>query len=548
MTEDMARLALGLDQSTQSITAVVVDIDARKVVYEKSLDNRADPRLSRFGLTEDYILPPAEEGEANQPVAMYFVAIDALFSDMKREFPERGLNLSDIAVINVSGQQHGHGLFNKNAGQYFDKLKRPCSDDADILSILEGSLAVPFARIWKTSHTGALTEEVREAVGGKEEIIRITGSNAPWRFSAFGIMKTGRDFPEEYGDTLIIHQISSIVPAVLVGSLDIPLDYGNACGTSLMDYVKKEWSAELIRATAKGLPGGEAGLRAKLPRLSSGTTLAGKIAEYFVQKYGFSPQCAVGIGSGDNPQTKVLVAGSMLSLGSGHVNMVETDGLTLDMRGYTNAMYDALDRPFMFGCRTNGALSWDRVRAEHGFSKHDYEPAEEALKKTPPGNGGRIFLWHPSNESFPVSSAFGPVRIGYNEPDFAADYAGVIEGSLASIYVNSKYFMASRGTLYVAGGSTSSQEIMRRIAAIWNTTVVPIEGSGAALGAAVSGGYALLLSEGLQIDPGEFGPSFLKMKQPIQPRAEDVAVYHGDGGFLEKYEQAEAQLIAENPA
>jgi xylulokinase len=282
--------------------------------------------------------------------------------------------------------------------------------------------------------------------------------------------------------------------------------------------------------------------------LASGKTLVGKVAAYFVRKYGLAPGCVVGIGSGDNPQSKVLIAGSMLSLGSGFVNMVETDGRTLDMRGYTNAMYDALDRPFMFGCRTNGALLWDRTRAEHGFSKHDYGPAEAVLKKTPPGNGGKIFLWHPNNESFPVSAAFGPVRIGYDAPDFAADYAGVIESALGSIYVNSKYFMASGDTIYVAGGSTSSAGIMRRVAGIWNRTVVPIEEGGAALGAAVSGAFALLLAEGREPDAARFGPSFVTMKEAIEPRADDVAVYHGEGGFLSRFEKAEAQLIAENPA
>ena len=34
----MAKLFLGLDSSTQSISAVVIDCDRRKVVYDKSLN------------------------------------------------------------------------------------------------------------------------------------------------------------------------------------------------------------------------------------------------------------------------------------------------------------------------------------------------------------------------------------------------------------------------------------------------------------------------------------------------------------------------------
>ena len=49
----MARLALGLDSSTQSLTAVAVDIDSREIVYNKSLDYLADEQLSGFGINSD---------------------------------------------------------------------------------------------------------------------------------------------------------------------------------------------------------------------------------------------------------------------------------------------------------------------------------------------------------------------------------------------------------------------------------------------------------------------------------------------------------------
>lgn len=544
----MPQLSLGLDSSTQSLTAVVVDIEKRQVVYEKSLDYREDKRFSCFGLNSEYILPPREPGEANQPAALYFAALDTIFSDMQNEFPDYGLSIKDIVVINTSGQQHGHTLFYKTAEQQFKQLNQSdFSPDDNLVAFLGDSLALPYARIWKTAHTAALANEVREAVGGKAAIIELSGSDAPWRFSAFGIMKTALEHPEEYANTRVIHQISSITPAVLVGSVDIPLDYGNACGTSLMNYREKTWSPELIRAVGQGLPGGPASLQKKLPPLESSNTLVGTICNYFVHKYGFNPDCSIGVGSGDNPQPKVLVTGSLLSLGSAFVIMIETDGHSFDQRGYTNAMYDAFDRPFMFGCRTNGALSWDRVRAMHGLEKQDYAPGELALKNTPCGNTGRVFLWHVNKESFPVSDAFGPIRIGYDQEDFPADYVGVIESTLASIYLNSRYFMSPGESIYVAGGSTASSEIMRRVAGIFNRNVIPIETGGAALGAAVSGAYTLLFSQGKGIGPGQFGSSFLPSKDALPPRTADVAAYHGEGGFLEAFEKAETKWLAAHP-
>ena len=538
------QLALGLDTSTQSLTAIVIDIDSTEVVYQYSLNYLVDARLGTFGIDEDFLLPPESPGEANQPALLYLASLDAILTDMQTQWTDQGLSMRDIAVINVSGQQHGHVLLNRQAQRLFQELNMfGHAPEAGLADILSGAFALPFARIWRTAHTGEQADHVRRAVGGSKRMIELTGSDAPLRFSAFGIRKTGQDLPEAYHDTRFIHQISSLIPALLTGNVNIPLDFGNACGTGLMAYTKKAWSPTLIRAVAEGLPDGAAGLRIKLPSLNSAKTLVGNIAAYFVNKYDLSPNCAVGIGSGDNPQTKALVNGSMLSLGSSFVIMVETDGKTLDQQGFANAMYDGFDRPFMFGCRTNGALQWDNVRGNHGIDRKDYLASEAALTETPCGNRGRLFLWQEEKESFPVCDTFDPVRIGYDKSDFAIDYAGIIESSLASVYLHSLSFMVPDEALYVAGGPTQSPEIMRRVAAIWNRNVCAIEDTGAALGAAVPGAYALHQTRSEPTDPAQFTTPYLRQSRPIPPVPKDVQAYHGPKGYLKQFQSAEARWL-----
>ena len=539
----MARLALGIDSSTQSVTAVVVDLDSRVTVYEKSIDYLADQSLKGFGIGPDYLLPSTVEGEAKQPAALFFASLDVLFAALAAEFPGLGLDCREIVAINVSGQQHGHVLLDARAKKVFESLDLSPAPGRSLAGALGGGLALPFARIWRTSNTAAEAELVRQAVGGREALIRLSGSDAPLRFSAFGIRRTALEHPEEYRATALIHQISSLIPAVLTGRLEIPLDWGNACGTSLMDYRARRWSPELAGAAAGDLPGGAEGLLEKLPQLASGRVIAGKIARYFVERYGLSFDCLIGIGSGDNPQTKALVEGSLLSLGTSFVIMFETDGATFDLSGSTNAMYDSLDRPFAFGCRTNGALRWDGVRAWHGLAKSDYAPAEKALEETPPGNQGKLLLWQAEAESFPVSKAFAPIRIGYESGDLAADYAGIIESTLAAVYVHARHLLGPGGLLYVSGGASKSPEIMRRAAAIFNRTLIPVEAGGAALGAAVSGACAWLPARGGKIIPGKFCASFLGRENPVVPRPEDVEAYHGAGGYLEKFREAEERIM-----
>jgi xylulokinase len=363
------------------------------------------------------------------------------------------------------------------------------------------------------------------------------------------VRRVGEQFPEHYAATTKIQLISSFIPAVLTGNANVPIDYGNACGTSLMNYRTKVWDSALLEATAHGLPGGVIELQSKLPTLAPPDSVVGNLAAYYVEKYGFDPECAVIVGSGDNPQAKVPVAGDLLSLGTSFVNMVSTDGGTLDPEGFANAMYDGINRPFMFGCRTNGAMVWDAVRANYGFTKEEYAPAEAVLQEVAPGQF--MTFWQPKTESFPVSGAFELIRTA-PEKTLAGDYTGIIETSLAALYIYSAVFTKqTQAPLFVTGGATDSPGIMRRVAGIWNRPTLPVEKGGAALGAAVAGVKALYNAdtntETESFDIEAFSASVLKRGEPIQPHPEDVAAYHGEGKYLQRFREKYEQITAEHP-
>ena len=538
------RLALGLDSSTQSLSAVVIDIDTAEKCFEHSLDYRTDARLNHFGIGEDYILPPREEGEAEQPPLMYLASLDALFADMR----EAGVPLASIRLINTSGQQHGHVYLNSDAEALFAQLANVQNagetTTPDLQTLLKDAFAYPNAPIWMTANTVAQTDAVRNGVGGKAEMINLSGSDAPLRFTGTVVRRVAEQFPEDYTATAKIQLISSFIPAVLTGNANVPIDYGNGCGMSLMNYRSKTWDPALLGATAHGLSGGVEALQSKLPTLARPDAVVGTLAAYYIEKYGFDGRCAVIAGSGDNPQAKVPVAGDLLSLGTSFVNMVSTDGEMLDPEGFANAMYDGINRPFMFGCRTNGAMVWDAVRNNYGLAKEEYAPAETTLKQTAPGQF--LTFWQPKTESFPVSSAFDLIRSD-TQPTLAEDYTGIIETSLAAVYIYSAVFTKqTQAPLFVTGGATDSPEIMRRVAGIWNRPTLPVEKGGAALGAAVAGIKALHDAENEPFDIEAFSASVLKRGEPIQPHPEDVAAYHGEGKYLQRFREKYEQIMAEH--
>ena len=540
------RLALGLDSSTQSLSAVVIDIDTAEKCFEHSLDYRTDERLNQFGIGEDYILPPREEGEAEQPPLMYLASLDALFADMR----EAGVPLENILLINTSGQQHGHVYLNRDADALLAQLasfQNFNEDTRDLQILLKDVFAYPNAPIWMTANTTAQTDAVRNGVGGKSEMIDLSGSDAPLRFTGAVVRRVGEQFPECYAATAKVQLISSFIPAVLTGNADVPIDYGNGCGMSLMNYRSKAWDSALLAATADGLPGDVGALQSKLPALARPDSIVGSLAAYYIEKYGFDGRCAVIAGSGDNPQSKVPVAGDLLSLGTSFVNMVSTDGDTLDPEGFANAMYDGINRPFMFGCRTNGAMVWDAVRSHYGLAKEEYAPAEAALQTVAPGQF--MTFWQPKTESFPVSGAFALIR-ATAESTLAEDYTGIIETSLAAVYIYSAVFTKqTQEPLFVTGGATDSPEIMRRVAGIWNRPTLPVEKGGAALGAAVAGVKALFDAdtdrEAEPFDVETFSAAVLKRGESIQPNPTDVAAYHGDGKYLQQFQEKYEKIMAE---
>ena len=196
----------------------------------------------------------------------------------------------------------------------------------------------------------------------------------------------------------------------------------------------------------------------------------------------------------------------------------------------------------MFGCRTNGTLVWDRLRALYGMSKDDYGPAEEALQKVVPGEN--LIFWQPRDESFPVSGAFDIVRIGDAVPGFESDYCGLVESSLAAVYLHSRDFARPKEPLlHVVGGATGSLGVMRRVAAIWNRPVVPIGEAGAALGASVAGVRALLKSEGAELGVEGLSEALVQRGAVIDPLPEDVAAFHRPGGYLDRFAVEEASLL-----
>ena len=539
------RSVLGIDLSTQSLSAVLLGCASGQVLREISLAYRDDPRLQGFGIDRDsLILPPRETGEAEQPPRLFIAALEALFADLVAT----GVDGAAIAAINCSGQQHGHVYLDATADAALARLRDAKSADQRLLALVGDCFAYPGAPIWKTANTACEAAHIRSAVGGSAAMIARSGSDIPLRFSANMHRRIALRQPQAYAATRRIVQLSSLIPAILAGDAGIGLDFANACGTGLMNYRQRVWDEVLLRATAADLPGGPDALAKKLPRLMHPLTICASIAAYFQVKYGLAADCRIVVGSGDNPQARVLASGDLLSLGTSFVSMMSTQDGETDASGMANAMYDGLGRAFIFGCRSNGALVWDRLRTHYGLPRSDFAASEAALHASPPGT--RLRLWHPDSESFPPLAATPDMlRLDDAPTDFAGDFAGLVDSALALTCLAGRRFgLASpraQTPLTVCGGPSASAGVMRRIAALWNRPAVQAGQAGAALGAALAAVLALQPEARRETSGEHLRQTLFAHNTVFLPDPATVRAYHAPGAYLDRLSGACAALTGE---
>src|SRR5690606_23836878 len=136
----MARLFLGLDSSTQSLSAVVIDFDSREVVYEKSLNfDRALPHYK----TRNGVLPNRDPLVKHSAPLMWAEALAVLFAAMMKD----PVPLGELLAISGSGQQHGSVYLNDRAASALATLPSAPS----LVKGLRGIFSRRTSPIWMDS-------------------------------------------------------------------------------------------------------------------------------------------------------------------------------------------------------------------------------------------------------------------------------------------------------------------------------------------------------------------------------------------------------------
>ena len=235
-------LYLGLDSSTQSLTAIVVDIedDRRDIVFQSSLSFDRD--LPQYG-TRHGVLPDTNPAIAQSSPLLWTEALDVMLARVASS----GLDLSRLAAVSGSAQQHG--------SVYLGPAPRRCwrmrLQTGRCTRRSSRLLSRKVSPIWLDSSTSVECAEITAAVGGAELLAQKTGSRAFERFTGPQIRKFFKQEPTAYAATDRIHLVSSFLASLLVGR-HAPIDPGDGSGMNLMDLGASEWWTPSVEATASG--------------------------------------------------------------------------------------------------------------------------------------------------------------------------------------------------------------------------------------------------------------------------------------------------------
>ncbi|MHA1985819.1 MAG: xylulokinase [Promethearchaeota archaeon] len=460
---------LGLDCSTQSLTAFLIDFNSKKIIDKHSINYDRD--LPQYH-TKNGIIVSNNEKEIHSDPLMWVEALDVLFANMEK----KEIQLHGIKAISGSGQQHGTVYLNNK----FEEKIQNLDPNELIVDQINDCFTRKSSPIWMDSSTSKQCGEIRRTLGGMKETIKITGSNTFERFSGPQIRKFYQEHPEEYKKTSTIHLVSSYMASVLLGK-NAPIDHGDGSGMNLMNIETKQWDSRALEATAPFL-------KEKLPLLSNSYDIIGNISPYFIEKYGFNPETLLVAWSGDNPNsligTGIIGKGKVaISLGTSDTYFGYMKKLQLDLTGEGHVFSAPTGDYLSLICYKNGSLARERIREKFSL---DWDEFSRILNTSPPGNYGKIILPYFFPEIVPLVLEPEVYRFGMEENDLEGNIRAIIECQFLSMRLHSDWIKEKPKEIYATGGASANKDILQVAADIFNTKLQMFKiTNSAALGAAL---------------------------------------------------------------
>lgn len=511
----MNNLFAGLDVSTQSCKLVVLDMKAEKIVFVDTV--HYDEDLPQYN-THNGVIRDLPEGVSESDPYMWIDAVKQLF----RILSDSLVPVEMIRCISVSGQQHGLvALDNK------------------------GNLSRKTSKLWNDFSTQEECKLLTDRVGGSEVMIQETGNTQRTGYTAAKIFHMVRNEPEIYEKSDTLFLVHNFINWYLTGGICI-MEPGDTSGTALWNPTSGKWSKKVINAIDKDLIH-------KLPEVKPSHQTIGTVSEKLVSEFGFSPECFVDAGCGDNMYGAVgtgnvepgIVTISLGTSGTAYSFMEEP---YVDPTGEIASFCDSTGHYLPLLCVSNLANGYNTLLDKFSLT---HEAFNHLIRKTDPGNNGRIIVpWYEGERTPDVPQA-APLYFGFSLNDFTPEILcrGVLEGHILNLYVGFQRLPVEVKEIRLTGGLSRSEAWCQTIADVFKAEAVPVKGEGAALGAALHAAWVWVNENGTDTDLKEVVQPFLEFDESMRkkPVAKNVSIYKNQIKIFSSLSQRIRGLKSKDP-
>ncbi|CCF57614.1 hypothetical protein KAFR_0C06220 [Kazachstania africana CBS 2517] len=388
---------LGFDLSTQQLKCLAIDQDL-KIVTSQNVD--FDTELPQYN-TNNGVYIHADVVEC--PVAMWIEAVDLVF----KKFASAAFPLNKVSAISGSCQQHGSVYWSKEANALLNSLHP--NKGMLVEQLCPHAFTRANAPNWQDHSTAKQCEEMENKVCGSQEMARISGSRAHFRFTGPQILKIAEQEKELYESTEHITLVSNFLTSLLCGKL-VSLDEADACGMNLYDINEKKYCQPLVDFINEK---SNSSLLDKLkgaPISCQTPQHVGEISSYFVQKFDLDSKCAIFPLTGDNLATICSLPlqknDVLISMGTSTTVLVTTDQYH-PSPNYHLFIHPTLANHYMgMICYCNGALARSEVCHQINVlnnveTKDDWTLFDKALFDDSIKNDDELGIYFPLGEIVP---------------------------------------------------------------------------------------------------------------------------------------------------
>ncbi|WP_433975644.1 xylulokinase [Tunturiibacter lichenicola] len=444
---------LGIDCGTQGTKALLVD-DEGKVLGRG---------YARHALIE------RSSGAREQEPQWWVNAMRTAIKEAMTAEP----GTKPVLALGVSGQQHG------------------------LVVLDEQFEVIRAAKLWNDTETSLENSEIVRRLGGRAEFFRRFGIVPLPGYTLSKLLWLAEKEPANFARIRHILLPHEYLNFWLTGQ--IRAEFGDASGTAFFDVRSRQWAREVLDA----IDDGSGQLFSALPSLIGSTQIVGMLRPEVAAELGLPADCVVSSGGGDN---------MMGAIGTGNIH----EGFVTLSLGTSSTVYSYSNQPandptgnVAAFCSSSGGWlplvctmnATNVVTATVELLGKTVQDIESALKATPPGSNGLLFLPFLNGERTPdLPNARGSLH-GISATNFTPAHLirAAVEGVSFGILSGLDLVLQGKAAklIQVIGGGSRSDAWRQLLSDATGATIqVPSEVESGCLGAAIQAMVAWSADQG----------------------------------------------------